>query len=286
MSTPVDVSVLITAYNEGATLRAAIESVLQERGVSLEVVVVLDGATEEEARSLEQYGDPRINVLAPGRVGRCRALNLGLEVCTAPYVRILDADDELISGGLKAQVNYLDANPQIDALGGQVLQSGPRGPVPFRHRSLLAPAEVDRRLRRGRMPIAHPTMAMRRAWVTRLGGYDVAMLRCEDLDLLLRGSTGENYANLEVPLTVLGVDTPFPTWRYWRREEKYRRIAVRRHRAKIAKDSPVRFSPSDDLWTVFYDFPRWLVQELVDVLRRTMSEMRRDHVVPTSSSVE
>ena len=47
--------------------------------------------------------DPRLVVLAPGRVGRGRALNLGIEAARAPLVAIQDADDASTPAGSRSR---------------------------------------------------------------------------------------------------------------------------------------------------------------------------------------
>ena len=99
MRTSPDVSVLMTVYNGEATVAQALESLLQQSGpeYSYEIVVVDDGSMDKTPSILSHYSarHSSVRLLHPGRVGRAKALNIGLKSCRAPYVAINDADRPL-----------------------------------------------------------------------------------------------------------------------------------------------------------------------------------------------
>ncbi len=77
------VSVVVTTHGTPAPLLAmALSSLLDQTLRSLELVLVADGALDPEARQVVMdlaENDPRLVLIEPGRVGRGRALNIGVD---------------------------------------------------------------------------------------------------------------------------------------------------------------------------------------------------------------
>ncbi|MGZ3355756.1 MAG: WecB/TagA/CpsF family glycosyltransferase [Isosphaeraceae bacterium] len=232
------------------------ESALDQDTVEHEVVVVLDGTDVRADEQLCEIQDRRLRILRPGRIGRAEALNTAYRTARGDFIAILDADDEMLPGRLQKQVDYLRKHTKVDAVGGQLEQFGSWGASPWRFTWPIEPDEIDAWLARGRMPIAHPALTMRRAILERAGGYDPSATRGHDLDLLLRSWRPGTLANLSEPVTRYRVDSKFPSLGYWRREQIYRHAVVRRHRA--GHDEPLRLSLWDKTSRGVIDTPLWL----------------------------
>lgn len=100
---PPDVSVIVRFYNgRRGWLSEAIESVLGQEGVSVEVIVVDDGSDE----ALEPYSDERVGLLRfPYNRGLGAARNEAVRRARGEWVTMLDYDDERLPGSLAAQVD-------------------------------------------------------------------------------------------------------------------------------------------------------------------------------------
>jgi glycosyltransferase involved in cell wall biosynthesis len=111
-----EVSVLVPCWNAATSIGRALDSVLVDRDLSLECIVVDDGSTDGTAnvvRSIAQL-DPRvILVVSPENEGVSAARNRGLGVVRGTWLTFLDADDRLLPGGLAAMH---DAAIRTDAL--------------------------------------------------------------------------------------------------------------------------------------------------------------------------
>ena len=80
LHTPVpDISVVIPCYNAGKWVGRAIESALSQEGVSVEVIVVDDGSTDDSLDVIRAYGD-RILVRDRSEQGRLRRPKPGPEI--------------------------------------------------------------------------------------------------------------------------------------------------------------------------------------------------------------
>lgn len=111
-----EVSVIIAAFNAEETLAAAVDSVLVQRGLTWELVIVDDGSSDDSlavARSLAE-GRPGVSVYSQSNAGTGAAINHGLRVSRAPWILRLDADDELEDRYLETMRGFMDENPGFD----------------------------------------------------------------------------------------------------------------------------------------------------------------------------
>ena len=109
------VSVVIPAYNCGAYLAAAVQSVLDQDYPHKEVIVVNDGSTDNTAEVLAGFGT-RIVVINQSNAGVAAARNLGMQTAHGELIALLDADDLWLPGKLRKQVEYLNAHPELGAV--------------------------------------------------------------------------------------------------------------------------------------------------------------------------
>lgn len=174
-------------------LTISIDSLLAQTFTDLEVVVVVDGDLCDESErylAAAQLDDPRLVVLRPGRVGRARALNIGLDAAQAPLVAIQDADDASHPRRLEIEVAAFRSMPELALLGtGFKISSGltdtaswslPDGQPKVRL--------VGRALLRSN-PVVHSSVLARRSVLEMVGGYDESRTAQFDYDLLLRVSS-------------------------------------------------------------------------------------------------
>lgn len=100
-------SVVITTCNRPALLRRAVHSVLSERtgGQAVEIIVVDDASTVD----LPVFAEPDLRSFRmPANGGPGPARMQGLQLARAPWVLMLDDDDILKRGAVKALLDELD----------------------------------------------------------------------------------------------------------------------------------------------------------------------------------
>ena len=98
-----DVSVIIPNYNGEKFIKEAIDSVLNQARVNVEVIVVDDGSTDNSKDLLEAYGN-RIKVFFQENKGAPAARNLGIKNASADFIKFLDSDDVLTKDTLKREL--------------------------------------------------------------------------------------------------------------------------------------------------------------------------------------
>lgn len=202
-STSPAVSVVIPVYNASRYVAAAIESVLSQDLVDIEVIVIDDGSTDTTPEILAglAHQDGRVEVLSQPNRGLVTTLNRGVEHARGALIARMDADDICLPGRLAAQIQAFDGRTDLAVLGGftELIDEDGRyirqGRYPVRGRAV---AEF---IERG-SPVAHPAVMMRRDVFDAVGGYRAAFRHAEDYDLWLR-IHDRGYAIENLPFPVL-----------------------------------------------------------------------------------
>lgn len=109
------VSVIIPTYNRITWLRQAIESVIHQEDVQVEVIVVDDGSDGEGAKTLcNQYQD--VIYIYQNNQGLGAARNTGVIASSGEYIQFLDDDDWLTPSAIISKITVLKSTPEIVAV--------------------------------------------------------------------------------------------------------------------------------------------------------------------------
>ena len=103
-----EVSVIIPARNEAASLGACLESVVSQQGIAFEVVVVDDqsaDSTGEIARSFSGVRVVESDGLPAGWVGKNHAVWLGAQVVSGEWLLFTDADTVHLPGSVRSSID-------------------------------------------------------------------------------------------------------------------------------------------------------------------------------------
>ena len=204
------VSLITACYNSAATIRTAIESVLEQRGVDIEYIVVDGGSKDGTVDIVKEYAskpsdqraaftkataaklttnDFSFKWLSERDQGMYDAINKGIAIATGDIVGILNADDVLASPDtlahiaaaftpgtdtLYADIRFVREGETVDAL---------RGAPTVRYCSA---AKWKPWMFRFAAMVPHPSFYVRRECFARLGGYSLDYRICADFELELR----------------------------------------------------------------------------------------------------
>jgi len=107
------VSVVVPAYNAGATIDATLDSVRAQSYRHLEILVVDDGSADDTAARVERHAaaDRRVRLLRQPNAGVAAARNLGLRAARGAYVAPVDADDLWHPHKIERQVRMFEHGP-------------------------------------------------------------------------------------------------------------------------------------------------------------------------------
>jgi glycosyltransferase involved in cell wall biosynthesis len=106
MPKKVTVSILMSVYNvEFHYIKRAIDSVLNQTFQDFELIIIDDGSDNESHIELLEYAqkfEDKITYIRHFNRGQSKSINRGVLNSTAPYITILDADDEYKPNHLNA----------------------------------------------------------------------------------------------------------------------------------------------------------------------------------------
>ena len=114
------VSIILPAYNAEAYVEEAICSVLAQSYAAWELIVIDDGSTDNTAKLVGNFVDPRIKFIRQKNQGVSAARNAGLDCAVGQYVTFMDSDDVLPPDALFLRAACLDMHPQVDIVNGAV----------------------------------------------------------------------------------------------------------------------------------------------------------------------
>ncbi|MFG6449383.1 glycosyltransferase [Roseateles sp. BYS180W] len=177
------VSVVMPMHNRQTTVAWAIQSVLDQTYGNFELIIVDDGSSDESVSVVKGIDDTRIKLhILPECGGVSRARNIAVQQSIGEYIFYLDSDNTWRKEYLAAMVGAFDALPTADAVcSGQLLYRGDQ-PEPFAARF----GSVNISLLKNRNYVDMNAFGHRREVFERLGGFDEALRRYVDWDLILR----------------------------------------------------------------------------------------------------
>jgi len=187
------VSVVITNFNYARYLPEAVNSVLTQRGVRVNIIIVDDASSDDSvhlARGMVA-ADSRVALIArPRNGGPATAFNDGLTQATGEYIIRLDADDMLTPGSIGRAVALAEHFPQVGLVYGHPVHFSAEGAVRHRGRArswTVWPGRdwLERRCRLGHNCITSPEVLMRASTLRSVGGMR-PLAHTHDLELWLR----------------------------------------------------------------------------------------------------
>ncbi len=111
-----NISVVIPLYNKCDTIQRAIDSVLAQTLVPVEIVVVNDGSTDGSEQVVERMNHRLVRLAHQPNGGVSAARNTGVELATGDWIAFLDADDFWDPQYLEAIVSLHGSYPRASVL--------------------------------------------------------------------------------------------------------------------------------------------------------------------------
>ncbi len=180
------VDVIIPTFNRQMLLKRSLSSVLSQSFADFLVWVVDDGSTDETLHFLRSLQDPRIRIISSTENrGVSSSRNLGIRSGEAPYIALLDSDDEWKPEKLQLQMVQLQNRPDYALSHTEEIwwRDQKAIPVPTRYRKSggwLFDRCIDV------CCISPSTTVIRRSIVESVGLFREDFVVCEDFELWLR----------------------------------------------------------------------------------------------------
>jgi len=178
------VSVVVPHYNRPDFVREALLSIHQQTVKPTEVLLVDDDSSPENREKLKDLSSLATILTTPRNVGLAGARNFGAQHAKGEWLTFLDDDDCWLPDKQERQIRYLEAHPQVKALGGGLTMETPDGREEywggeFTRRPTLASALVYT------ASMAQALM-IRRDVFLELGGFDARLRHLEDYEFGIR----------------------------------------------------------------------------------------------------
>ena len=206
------ISLITACYNSAATIRTAIESVLSQKGIDVEYIVVDGGSTDGTVDIIKEYStrstrSTRLTFkwLSEKDNGMYDAINKGIKMATGDVVGILNADDVLATDDTLAKIAGLfsrkerkerkEDSGEGDSSGVECVYADIRFVSDADSVEELRSAKTVRYCSAARfrpwmfrfaVMVPHPSFYARRECFDRLGGYSLDYRICADFELVLR----------------------------------------------------------------------------------------------------
>ena len=202
------ISLITACYNSAKTIKTAMESVLSQKGVDIEYIVVDGGSTDGTVAIVEEFSRKEhkgrkegfeFKWMSERDRGMYDAINKGIKMATGDIVGILNADDVLASDDTLAHIASafntdscaLTPDPsRVDVVYADIrfVKEGEsvealRGAPTVRYCSA---AKWRPWMFRFAAMVPHPSFYVRRECFERLGGYSLDYRICADFELELR----------------------------------------------------------------------------------------------------
>jgi len=180
-------SVIMSTYNNQATLQKAIDSVLSQSFKDFEFIIVNDGSVDATENVLKnnQDRDRRIVLIQQANAGLTGSLNAALSRAKGEYIARQDADDTSLPGRLEEQINFLDSNNEIGFIGCDCEVVDEHGEFMNVIRIKNDPRKNGADLRNNNI-YCHGSMMFRKELMDKAGGYRDFFKYAQDYDLYLR----------------------------------------------------------------------------------------------------
>ena len=204
-----DLSVVMSVYNEESYLQESIDSVLMNTFRNFEFIVIDDGSNDRSSDILRIASEQEVRLRVftnPKNLGIAASTNLALSKCIGSYIAIMDADDISLETRFQTQLDFLNSNPSVDLVGSSVFNLlGQNGRV---SRGIkMVPTEKLSELLLKENVIMNPTVMFRRKlYDSGLVVHNRMFKFTHDYELWTRLALTKTLANIAEPLVMYRLD--------------------------------------------------------------------------------
>jgi glycosyltransferase involved in cell wall biosynthesis len=179
-----EVTVIIPTYNRSAFLREALTSVVGQRGVAPEIIVVDDGSRDDTPSVVDSFSS-RVQYIRQSHSGVSAARNRGVVAGTGEWLAFLDSDDLWLPHKLSLQMDYVRADRNL-----KICQTGE---IWIKNGRSLNPRKYHRQAEGHCFPrllerclVSPSAVVIHRDIFEVVGLFDETLPACEDYDMWLR----------------------------------------------------------------------------------------------------
>jgi glycosyltransferase involved in cell wall biosynthesis len=180
------VCVVMPVYNAMPYLTEAVASIIGQTYKDFIFLIIDDGSTDGSYEFLQSIRDQRVVLVKQNRRGPGEAMNRALEICEAPFLARMDADDVSDPRRLERQVALLESNPKIAACSCNCYYIDEQGNVIGTSTVPISPTIIRWEIRLGLRGLIQGATCFRVESLRAISGYRPHFQRAEEVDVFLR----------------------------------------------------------------------------------------------------
>lgn len=163
------ISVIMPVFNRERMVVRSVQSILAQDFTDFECIIVDDGSTDGTVAAIRALADKRVVLVPlPVNAGIAAARNIGLNLARGEFIATMDSDDVAMPDRLSRQLAYLQAHPDVDIVGSDIVKVQGNLRMP-QEKPRTDGAIKARLLTLDGGGMIHPTMMLRRAFLNRTG---------------------------------------------------------------------------------------------------------------------
>ncbi len=191
------ITIGLPVYNAEDYIEFAIKSIFAQSFEDWRLIIINDGSTDQSDQLIRPFlRDERVKYMKLENKGLITRLNELTRLTTTPYYARMDADDVMHPDRLRLQVEFLEAHPDVDVVGSDVISINENNDIvgleiagrTFTTRDVLF-----------RNPLIHPSLMGKTSWFKKYP-YDERFRRAEDKELWIRTHRASSFYNIPEPL--------------------------------------------------------------------------------------
>jgi glycosyltransferase involved in cell wall biosynthesis len=204
------VDVFVPCYNYGRYLRGCVESILEQEGVQVRVVI-LDDCSSDDSSEVGQAlaeADQRVEYRRHSvNLGHIATYNEGIDWAEGDYTLLLSADDQLTPGALARAAGLMDRHPEVGFTYGRVIKTED----PQQETTIIDNYYESKTIKGnefielccqgnsyGENIVPTPTAVVRTTLQKQLGGYRKELPHAGDFEMWLRFAAHAEVGKVEV----------------------------------------------------------------------------------------
>lgn len=219
------ISVIMPAYNVEKYIEKAIESILNQSYLNLELLICDDGSIDKTVEIIERFKDIRISLYKNEiNLGNLKTTNLLFSKCQGDYVVLQDADDFSEINRLELLLNQFNLNDKLGIVGSYynmvdhdsiIFQCG------------LIPTTnsfIQKEMESKVAPFLYPSIMVKKQVLDKVGGFRMFFNRkgYADFDWMARICEVSEGKNINLPL-----------YNYRKHSDSFTTIALRKKKTVI-----------------------------------------------------
>jgi hypothetical protein len=215
---------VLSTHNRAHYLAEALDSILNQTRPPEELIVIDDGSTDNTEEVVKAYHDKIRYFKQIKNCGKPASLNFGIPLATGSHIWIFDDDDVALPDALESHVEFLSRHPDTDFSYSSDYRYSGNDNI-WQRKDWVAkipdlpnwPPEMFLMATLQEMNTPLQGMLIPKRCLMEVGLFDPALLRSQDLDLLVRLAERFRARNIQKPTFVLrdhgGPRGPNNRWR-------------------------------------------------------------------------